>query len=208
LVLLAARFLAEIARRFRRTGLILAVGALLVSLPALAHDFSFDSLLTRTDTRTEAFDWLASHVPAGARVAEQYYAGPSHDQALIDSRSRSYGATDPEVASFLQNRLQDLYTVHELSDQEINTPSLASLRADGVDYVVLSSPTPQTGCGPLPRLSIPLEATGPPLATFEPTSGCPDSVFDAIDAFFVPLQGYDGWARPGPSIEIYRVNAG
>ena len=208
LVLLAARFLTEIAWRFRRTGLILAVGAALVSLPALAHDFSFDSLLPRTDTRTEAFAWLASHVPAGARVAEQYYAGPSHDQALIDSRSRSYGATDPEIASYLQNRLQDRYSVHELSDQELNTPSLETLRADGVEYVVLSSAIPQTGCGPLPPVSVPLEATGPPLATFEPTSGCPDSVFDTIDAFFVPLQGYDGWVRPGPSIKIYRIGPG
>jgi hypothetical protein len=87
-------------------------------------------------------------------------------------------------------------------------PSLAPLKADGVDYVVLSSPTPQTGCGPYPPLSIPLEATGPPLATFEPTTGCPDSVFDTIDAFFVPMHGYDGWARPGPAIKIYRISAG
>lgn len=207
LVVLAARFLAAIAPRFRRSGLAFALGVALVGLPALVHDVAFDSLLLRTDTRTEAFDWLASNVPAGARVAELYYPGPSHDQALIDGRSRSYGATDSEVASFLQNRLQGRYSVHELTDQEINTPSLASLRSDGVDYVVLSSPTPQTGCGPFPALSTALDATGPPQATFEPTTGCPNSVFDTIDAFFLPLDGYTGWIRPGPPIKIYRIGA-
>lgn len=205
LLLLGARFLVEITTRWRWPALGLGAGVAMVTLPALVHDIAFDSLMLRTDTRSQAFDWLASNVPAGARVAELYFAAPAHDQAMVDDRRHAHGATDPYVASFLQNRLEDRYSVHDLTDEEIDSDSLTALKADGVSYVVFSAPTPGTGCERQPPLGQALEATGPPLVTFKPTVGCPDSVFDTIDAFYVPLAGYAGWQRPGPLIQIYQV---
>jgi hypothetical protein len=43
------------------------------------------------------------------------------------------------------------------------------------------------------------------VASFSPTVGCPTSVFDPIDSYYVPLAGYGGWLRPGPPIRIYRI---
>jgi hypothetical protein len=72
--------------------------------------------------------------------------------------------------------------------------------------VVIADEAPGTGCSvdtPLERV---LQGQASLKASFSPTSGCPASVFDPIDTYFVPLAGYGGWLRPGPPIRIYRLN--
>jgi hypothetical protein len=162
-------------------------------------------LIQQQDTRTLAFDWLATHVPAGSRAAVPYMAGPAHDQAMIDSGEHSHAATDPYVASFLDSRLETQYSIHELTKDDLQLTSLDRLRNERITYVVIGYETPGTGCrvdSPLERV---LQAQGPPLASFAPTTGCPQSVFDPIDTYYVPLAGYAGWVRPGPYIRIYRL---
>ena len=65
--------------------------------------------------------------------------------------------------------------------------------------------TPGTGCRPDSPLERALLAHGPPIAAYSPTIGCPSSVFDPIDTYYVPLGGYADWVRPGPQIRIYRL---
>lgn len=206
LLLLAGRALAafvQLAGRGRARQLALGVALVLITVAPLAHDLRFDLLIQQTDTRTLAFDWLAQHVPAGSKAAVPYMAGPSHDQAMIDSGEHSHGATDPYVASFLDSRLETQYTIRELTRDDLQLTSLESFRREGIAYVVLGYETPGTGCGVLSPLEQALRAQGPPLASFSPTIGCPDSVFDPIDTYYVPLAGYGGWVRPGPQIRIY-----
>lgn len=206
LLLLAGRALAEfvqLAGRGRARQLALGVALVLITVAPLAHDLRFDLLIQQTDTRTLAFDWLAQHVPAGGKAAVPYMAGPSHDQAMIDSGEHSHGATDPYVASFLDSRLETQYSIRELTRDDLQLTSLESFRREGIAYVVLGYETPGTGCGVLSPLEQALRAQGPPLASFSPTIGCPDSVFDPIDTYYVPLAGYGGWVRPGPQIRIY-----
>ncbi len=206
LALLAARVLADGAARMARPALITAFALALVAVPGVVHDLAFAHLIQQEDTRTQAFDWLSANVPKGSRVASLYFAGPAHDQAMIDRRDQSHGATSTYVASFLQNRLEGRYSVHDLAEAELKTNTLSSLQADGVDYVVYSATTPAGGCPtPLPlRTALGKGATL--RATFSPTRGrCTGSVFDPIDGYYVPLSGYDGWVRPGPTIEIFAL---
>ena len=208
LLLLGGRALAalvEMTARGRARRLALAVAFVLIAVAPLVHDVGYDLLIQQTDTRTLAFDWLAEHAPAGSRAAVPYMAGPAHDQAMIDSGEHSHGATDPYVASFLDSRLETQYTIRELTRHDLELTSLESFRAEGIVYIVVGYETPGTGCltdSPLERT---LRAQGPPLASFAPTSGCSDSVFDPIDTYYVPLAGYSGWVRPGPYIRIYRL---
>jgi len=132
-------------------------------------------------------------------------AGPAHDQAMIDSGEHSHGATDPYIASFLDSRLETQYTIRELTRDDLQLTSLDSFRNEGISYVVVGYETPGTGCATLSPLEQALRAQGPPLASFSPTNGCPESVFDPIDTYYVPLAGYEGWVRPGPQIRIYRL---
>ena len=185
--------------------LALAVAVVLTVVAPLAHDVRYDLLIRQTDTRTLAFDWLAQHVPAGGRAAMPYMAGPAHDEAMIASGEHSHGATDLYVASFLDSRLETRYTIHELTRQDLQLTSLDSFRKEGIVYVVVGYETPGTGCRPDSPLEATLKAQGPPLASFAPTTGCPDSVFDPIDTYYVPLAGYSDWVRPGPYIRIYRI---
>ena len=183
----------------------LAAALVLVVVAPLVHDVRYDLLIQQTDTRTLAFDWLASHVPAGSRAAVPYMAGPAHDQAMIDSGEHSHGATDAYVASFLDSRLETQFSIHELARDDLQLTSLDRFRNEGITYVVVGYETPATGCGIESPLERALRAQGPPLASFTPTVGCPQSVFDPIDTYYVPLAGYGGWVRPGPYIRIYRL---
>ncbi len=210
LLLLGGRALAalvDLTARGRARRLALAAALVLIAVAPLGHDVRYDLLIHETDTRTLAFDWLAQHVPAGGRAAVPYMAGPAHDQAMIDSGEHSHGATDPYIASFLDSRLETQYTIRELTRDDLQLTSLNSFRKEGIVYVVIGYETPGTGCQALSPLEQTLRAQGPPLASFSPTNGCPDSVFDPIDTYYVPLAGYEGWVRPGPQIRIYRLAA-
>ncbi len=210
LLLLGGRALAalvDLTAQGRARRLALAAALVLIAVAPLGHDVRYDLLIHETDTRTLAFDWLAQHVPAGGRAAVPYMAGPAHDQAMIDSGEHSHGATDPYIASFLDSRLETQYTIRELTRDDLQLTSLNSFRKEGIVYVVIGYETPGTGCQALSPLEQTLRAQGPPLASFSPTNGCPDSVFDPIDTYYVPLAGYEGWVRPGPQIRIYRLAA-
>jgi hypothetical protein len=134
-----------------------------------------------------------------------YMAGPAHDQAMVASGEHSHGATDPYVAGFLDSRLETQYTIRELTRDDLQLTTLDSFRAEGIEYIVVGYETPGTGCRPDSPLERALLAEGPPVAGFSPTAGCPSSVFDPIDTYYVPLAGYGGWIRPGPPIRIYRL---
>jgi hypothetical protein len=58
--------------------------AMVVALPTLVDAVRFDVLLTRADTRHQAADWVAVHIPNDAVVAE--------DAALVDLTTAEYPA--------------------------------------------------------------------------------------------------------------------
>ena len=208
LLLLGGRALADLVRHgvnpaFRHA--VLAGVILLVLAPPLVHDVRYNLLIQQADTRTLAYDWLAQNMPPGQRAAVPYMAGPAHDQAMVASRKYSHGATDPYVAAFLDSRLETRYTIRELTSDDLQLTSLDSFRAQSIQYIVVGYQTPGTGCRPDSPLERALLAEGPPVASFSPTAGCPVSVFDPIDTYYVPLAGYGGWIRPGPPIRIYRL---
>jgi hypothetical protein len=208
LLVLAGRAVSEILRVTvqRRAEIATAIAVLVIGVSSLPHDVTYDLLIGRTDTRTQAFDWLASHTQPGDRVAAAYFPGPAHDAALAASGRHSHGATTAYVAAFLQNRLQDRYGVHELTADELARGDLAALRADGVQLVLVTPLSPQDDCAAPSPLEQQLRALGPPVAVFLPAADpCSGSVFDPLDAYFVPLAGYQGWIRPGPPIRIYRL---
>jgi len=205
LLVLAGRAVAE-ALKATSVRIAPLLAALLIVVPSLPHDVAYVALIGRVDTRTMAFEWLAAQVPLGDRIAAGYFPGPAHDAALVASGRHSHGAPTAYEAAFLQNRPQDRYGVHELTQDELVSGALASLRADGVHYVVITPMLPDGACRPPSPLEQQLRAIGPPVAVFLPGSdACVGSVFDPIDAYFVPLNGYRGWTHPGPPIRIYRL---
>lgn len=210
LTLLAGRIAAELAgwiRKERLRSLVIAVVMAAVIIPASVHDLRFDTLIQQPDTRTLAYEWLDQHVPRGSRVAIPYKPGPAHDQALVDSKAQGVGATDPYVAAYLENRLEVRYSVHDLSEEELQHGSVSVLLADGVRYVVIARRRPDLGCAGATPLERQLKLQASLVASFSPTgAGCPrGALFDSIDTYYVPLAGYAGFTRPGPVLRIYAL---
>jgi hypothetical protein len=174
LAILGGSMLRSIPRRL--AGPALGLGLLLL-LPSLWASASSDRLLTATDTRRLAADWLEQNAAAGASIQVPYYVAPFYDQAMIDRNRRSVG--DPLAAGFMQGRYTTRYRI---------------VTGDA-DYVVAGSEVP--GQGPPPTV-----AGRPVLATFSP-GRAEGGVYDPIDSFYVPIWGFGDLESPGPTIVIY-----
>jgi len=208
LVILCARLLVESSSRLVKPAVAIGVGMAIVAVPAITHDLAYDQLITKTDTRTLAFDWMTARLPAGSQVATLYFAGVAHDQAMIDQGKYSHGAATSYVASFLQNQLQDRFRIYDLTAADLQRDSVTKLRNSGVDFIIYSATTPGDDCAPELPLEKALDAEAILLTSFSPTDGaCTGAAFEPIDAYFVPLIGYSGWVRPGPVIRIYSLRA-
>jgi len=176
-VLIAALLVAVVDRVVaapRARTAVLTVVALVLLAEPLAASLRLITLLGRTDTRTLAGDWIATHLPPSARLV-------------------SWGAP-PGAANFGQPPSHG-----RAVDQRLPP---AEWRA-GETYVVWHR-------HPLPYSSDPLPDGAPPLrslATFDPFADehDTDAVFEAIDAFYVPIGRLDRVVRPGPRIEILAV---
>jgi hypothetical protein len=169
--LLAGRVLMELPRRALWPS---AFGCGLLLLPSLANSIASDSLLTRTDTRVLAAQWLQQHAAAGSSIGEQYYVGPFYDQAEVDNQLR-YTHGDMLGASFLQGRFTN-------------------------DYVVNNSRPAWTVAPLAPRALVTPPATAGAGPTFRGTGD--GGVYDPLDEFFLPIWGFDHVLRPGPDIVI------
>jgi len=175
LSVLAGGLVGAVPGRLRAAAVPIALALLLPSLWASVHT---DRLLATTDTRTQAAEWLMRHAPAGATIETPYYVSPFYDQAMVDDNDRV--VHDRLAAGFLQGR----YTTRFRLNPSVDDPA----------YVIAGSKT--GGQGPPP----PVEDR-PVLATFSP--GRSGAVYDPIDTFYLPIWGFAGVDRPGPSIVIY-----
>lgn len=162
--------------------------AIALLLPSVWASVNTDRLLASTDTRRMAADWLLQHAPEGASIASTYYVSPFYDQAMVDGNRR--WVDDPLAAGFMQGR----YTTRfRLSVDDYNSADDHN-NVDEADYVVAGS---SVASQPPPAQ---LEGR-PVLATFSP--GLSGRVYDPIDVFYVPIWGFAGVERPGPTIVIY-----
>jgi 4-amino-4-deoxy-L-arabinose transferase-like glycosyltransferase len=153
----------------------LALGFALL-LPSAWASVSTDRLLAATDTRRLAADWLIENAPPDASIQADYYISPFYDQAMVDANRR--WVDDELAAGFMQGRYTARYRINR------GEP----------DYVLAGSRVP----GQAAPAAL---ADRPVLAVFSP--GQNGDLYDAIDTFFVPIWGFSGVERPGPSIVIY-----
>jgi len=182
LSMLAGGLTRAVPHRLRAAAVPIAMALL---LPSLWASFNTDRLLATTDTRTEAAEWLLQHAPAGSAIESAYYVSPFYDQAMVDYNRRY--VDDRLAAGFLQGRYTTRFRLAMDDSVKDDTSS-------DPDYVIAGS-TPD-GRRPPPQLQ-----GRPVLATFSP--GRSGTVYDPIDTFYLPIWGFAGVERPGPSIVIY-----
>jgi 4-amino-4-deoxy-L-arabinose transferase-like glycosyltransferase len=173
LAMLAGGVLRAIPGRLMAPAVAVAMALL---LPSLWASVSTDRLLGTTDTRSQAAAWLMEHAPEGSTIESAYYVSPFYDQAMVDGNRR--WVDDELAAGFMQGRYTTRFQIN----------------ADDPDYVIAGSTLPGQG----PPATVPGR---PAVATF--SAGHSGGLYDPIDAFYLPMWGFAGLERPGPSIVIY-----
>lgn len=148
LAALAARLLCELWQNLARSNAVVATAVIgaVIAVPTI-QAVREDHVLTKTDTRTLAKDWIEQNVPAGSRILiEGLKINPVkgtvqlQDTAeAIERRIAYWRKVEPKQAKFLQLELQvlegrtfDLELIH-LSDAE----SLETYERRGVEYFVV-----------------------------------------------------------------------
>jgi hypothetical protein len=172
--------LARIAARWigegRAVGLAVAGMALLLT-PCLIRDLQLNRLLRQTDTRTLARQWIEAHVTPGGAIAATDNTTP-------------YGKPQ-------------LYTVRVLP---FAAPQL--LKREGVEYVISDSMAPLEfySRGPYASEQALLDSHATLVLDLNPLlPDKPTPLFDANDAFYVPLRHITSMTRPGPRIRIWKL---
>jgi hypothetical protein len=154
------------------------VAALLLQLPSAYASVATDRLLSAKDTRQQAAEWLLRNAPAGSTLRfTSYWGQPFYDVGDLPL----YPTGDHLVDSFQQGLFTDRFDVNGQGSQCFG--------------LVESGPPWQA-----PVLRTELH----PLAIFKPYAGSAPSgsVYDPIDSFYLPIWGFAGIQRPGPSIVI------
>ena len=222
--LAAACAVRRAAAGFARPTMVASVLAGLAALPALGDSVRIGQFFRQSDTRTLAAEFIAREIPPDAGVLVQPYSvalRPSREslvQALRTHLGSEYLASPRFRGQLaLSPYPEPSYDLLWLGDGGLDTdkiylsPSefaaargLAPLRARGVQYVVLNQ---SRGANPaFQSLEAALEAEATQLARFVPWkdggSATPPASFlhntdRAID---------DRLERPGPVVEIWRVN--
>jgi hypothetical protein len=182
----------------------LAIGAITVIalIGPMIHVVHNDRVLTRTDTRQLAKQWILDNVPADAKLAFDL-VGPKPYYRATD------GFEGPPA--FTIRKLPSGYQIEKYA-QRLSPEVLDSLEREGYCYVVSGST--QRGRAIKDPSKAPhaaeyysaLERRGERIATFNPMkpgARLPGFNFD-ISYNYYPL----GYYRPGPRIDIYRLSGG
>jgi Dolichyl-phosphate-mannose-protein mannosyltransferase len=164
----------------RPHGPTLAAVSLLVAAPSLANSVWLDVLLGRTDTRVLAARWLAGRLPARATL---YESGSPY--VRLDLRRLRIHRWELDSAS---GRFQGTEAV----------PDWLILHRSPVSLYTVVPPSVAVLAQRQYRLIRRFDATVP---------GSRPGAYDHQDAFFLPLAGFRGILRPGPTIEIYQRRA-
>ncbi|MCC7106142.1 MAG: glycosyltransferase family 39 protein [Chloroflexi bacterium] len=166
----------------------LAIVLTLVALgPSIVLSARHDDLITETDTRLEAQDWLRAHAPAGTKVAAQLYSLPIAVEG--------YPRTDPwQEVSF--DSLTDAAVLRRLACQNARYLLVSSYRYERQRTTSRPGESP-TGYELLDR-------GRPPVVTFAAGPGG-TAVRMHVDDTALPFWSLWQRERPGPTVRIYEL---
>ncbi len=185
----AGILMGAVARRIRRraagegqtviaaVALALAVGSL-----SLWKTVQFDRVINRTDSRVLAAEWLLQQGRAGESV---YLSGSHYGRPDVFVRGKPGPLTivtfDPEAQVF-----------RDVAGREVPPPQWIVVQESPL---LLYSDVPEAVTAMLRDYDL--------LHSVRAVNMRQPHVYDQQDAWFVPLAGFEGVARPGPNLSIY-----
>jgi hypothetical protein len=171
------------ASRFRFAPAVATVTiVLVVGVPTFARSVAFDRLMARPDTRLSGATWIEAEFPGGARL---YQTGMAYGQ--------------------LQPRPAERYPECGFDDRLGRFTGPCRVPSAPPDVVVvLDSPLLIFNRTPS-RLPEAMQADYDLAVSFTGIDGEAGrrAIYDQQDAFYAPLDGFAGIARPGPGVRIF-----
>jgi 4-amino-4-deoxy-L-arabinose transferase-like glycosyltransferase len=155
----------------RRVALWIAVA--LIAAPSFVSTMMFDRLISRTDTREIAREWLGRAFPDGTTVVQ---IGPESSHLFLEG--------DPEAIRHFAVSRQPAAERHADVVIVPDSPIFASPLLDAPSEAAMNR-----------DFKLIAEFTSAPPST--------DRVYDVQDEFYLPLTGFAGVIRPGPNYRIY-----
>lgn len=192
---------------------IVGLSLLVLALPAW-RSIQVTALLATPDTRTLARDWLEQHVSSGSRCCNfGGWAGDvqtrtdQHLWWLLVRHQASYTLQDLHGVSGDLHRPEAPYYSFPVggdrsANERGNWPVVDAVQCDYViahDHWLPSSRLDGQFVARLPQ-------RGQRVAAFTPGPAGQDAVFDPMDAYYVPIESMADVERPGPAIEIWRID--
>lgn len=155
---------------------ILAGLALLVVAEPLVASVRFDLVASRTDTRVSAGRWLAAHTPPDATIA------------VAGTVFWSWGEpTPPPGRTWVRVELPDGLDTVDATHLVVHDHPVFASTVDPEALRAVDS-----------RLELLAE-----FDPFVPEAGEP--LYEAPDAYYIPVRGFSAVTRPGPHVRIYAV---
>jgi len=217
LCLAAGSTVAAIGRSSRQMGLL----ALLLVAPTAWSSWRHSDLLSRTDTRVLAARWIEERVPQGSRIGLCCGSDYGYPQLQLSRSALVARSAGLQRAGFGARRLErrlaraELSPGYDLIEFRATNPSgfdwvwteygVERLAREHVGWVVVHE-HPLAYSQLDSSFVIALESAAERLQLFDPLQNAQgEAVYDPIDAFYLPVAGFEGIERPGPRIAIYRV---
>lgn len=198
---------------------------LLALLPTLSNSIRFDILSGKTDTRVQARQWIEANIPAGSSIF--LYGGYKYNLPYLErgkeSIDREMKGLQRAALSNNKNRF-NLYLLaynymlsKDIAPVEKSYEYIMGKRFSEDDIEKYGTQYFVTGEGFLDFYSGHTENAAPIIEkrfhlikTFSPLAKSLEkpekAVFDILDAFYLPLSGFEEFERPGPVIRIYAIN--
>lgn len=175
---------------------LVGVVAVLILIPSVAASMRFDVLLTMTDTRTLAKNWIEANVPLGSMIGTSLY---SAWEPSLSSPTNQFPESD---------RSYNLVTLGGLGG--VSDLPFAEIPDQGVQYIILSSYVYDIPLRDESRQKArqtffsDLHAHGELVYEVKPYSGQSPPAFD-YDQVYGPWTHLWEIDRPGPRLEVYRL---
>ena len=179
----------------------------LIAWPSLQKAYHMDHLLSQTDSRAVAANWIAGHLPEGSRIFQsgtdwaQIELAPS--RRTLESRIRQAKA-EGKKGCRLKIRLDNTTQGQGYHLIAFDPDQPVWEHESRPEYAVLHE-TPLFVYSPVPeQLTEWLTTHYAPIQQIQGVGLGKPEWYDQIDAQFLPFSDYAHAQRPGPNITIYR----
>jgi len=186
-----ARFATWLTRRVNRPDLRPAAAAalaLIVASPSAMRVVRLDRLLSQPDSRLLAARWIESAFPDGASVGQ---SGVRYGRVQLTVDSSGRVGRYPMLEYNPKQR-----TFAEPGHRPVDAPDVIVIQQSPLPHYAEASP-------PSRDLLEGRYTLGTIVPAFAPERPGQRRVYDWQDAFYVPLEGFEGVERPGPNLLIY-----